>query len=45
MKKKIMISAPYLIEESQMDIIFDNFSEDEYDLIIPNVNERLTEDE
>ena len=45
MKKKIMISAPYLIEESQMDIIFDNFSEDEYDLIIPNVNERLSEDE
>jgi len=45
MKKKILISAPYLIDKTQIDTVFSNFDKDEYDLIIPKVNERLSEDE
>jgi len=40
-----MITAPYMLDETQLYNIIEQFDDNEYDLIIPNVNEKLTEED
>jgi D-3-phosphoglycerate dehydrogenase len=45
MKKKIMISAPYMLDDTQINKIISQFDKSEFDIFIPDVNERLSEEE